>query len=203
MGRKRANSTKDKKTAKVEEKPKHQPLKSLEGQYFQELIEVSNRYAATMKQKAQYEFIINKLNENRKKIQKGEIPLPVTLPLIPNVMYYKESEKKTVLKFFDEQLTGYKNSIKTLEGQIGHRYEEFCESAIRVREFLNRRFGDLKAKQIVPDRKTIKDEENLFEAEFQKLMDDPKTRAEFDKAKKEAIQKNVQRAKKTDKKVKK
>lgn len=174
--------------------PKSKPLMSQEAQYFQELVDVSNRYAALMKQKAQYEFIVKKLQENRKKVQTGEIPLPVTLPLIPNVMNYNESKKKTVFKFFDEQITGYKNSVKAIEGQLGHRYEEYVEVAVRTREFLVKRYGGLKGAKIVQARAGVKDEENLFEAEFNKLMEDPKTMQEFKDAKKEAVKVNTQRA---------
>jgi len=194
MTRKRANSTKNKKTAKTKTKSKIATLKQSETQYFQELVEISSRYAAMLKQEAQYEFIIHKLEENRKKIQDGEIKLPIVLPLIPNVMYYSEFDKKKIFEFFDTQITSYKNSIKALKGQLEQRYEAYIESGVRVREFLIRRYGTLTAKQIVPDRKTVGDEENLFEAEFNKLMEDPKTKEEFKKAKKEAIQHNIKRA---------
>jgi hypothetical protein len=194
MARRRANTTKSKDKAEIKKKAPVKPLMQVEAQYFQELVETSNRYAALLKQKAQFEYIINKLNTDRKKIQSGQIKLPVTVTLIPNVMSYPEHDKKKALKFFDDQLTNYKNSLKALEGQITHRYEEYCESAIRTREYLANRFKSLKAKHIVPARKGIEDEENLFEAEFEKLMNDPETKAKFTEAKKEAIKKNTERA---------
>lgn len=174
--------------------PKSRPLAKGEGQYFQELVEISNRYSTLMQQKTQYEFIITKLQENRKKIQDNVVKMPVTITLIPNIMFYQEHDKKKVFKFFDEQIVSYKNTIKSLEGQLIHRYEDYVECAVRVREFLVRRYGNLKGKQIVPDRKSVEDEENLFEAEFQKLIDDPETMKEFKKAKKEAVKQNTQRA---------
>lgn len=202
MAKKRQRANK-KKSTKVEIK-QTKPLMSGEAQYFQELVDVSNRYAALLKQKAQYEFIVNKLQENRKKIQSGKIKMPVTLPLIPNVMNYSESDKKEIFKFFDEQITGYKNSVKDINGQLGHRYEEYVEIAVRTREFLTKRYGDLKGAKIVQARAGIKDEENLFEAEFNKLMKtsdnfDPKVKAEFEAAKKQAIKVNTRAVKETKK----
>lgn len=200
MERKRARSTASKTKAKVEKKVVP-PLQEAEGRYFQELVDLSNRLQGLHKQKSQFEFIIGKLNENRKKIQTGKVKLPVVLPLIPNVMNYMESDKKIVLKFFDEQITNYKNSIKALEGQIPHRYEEYIEAAVRTREFLNARYKNLVAKHIVPARKAIEDEENLFEAEFNKVMKDSETMKEFKKAKIEAVKRNS--ARDTKKKAKK
>lgn len=194
MARKRANSTKSKTEAEVKKTPPSQPLMQQEAQYFQELVETSNRYSALKKQKAQFEYVIGKLNKDRKKIQTGAIKLPVTITLIPNVMSYPEHDKKKAIKFFDDQLTNYKNSLKALEGQITHRYEEYVESAVRTREFLIARYGKLKAKYIVPARKGIEEEDNLFEAEFDKLMNDPETKEKFDEAKKVAIKKNTARA---------
>lgn len=194
MSHKKPKATKNKAKVEVVKKANIPPLMQAEAHYFQELIEVSNRYAALLKQKAQYEFIINKLEENRKKIQDGVIKLPVTLPLIPNVMTYNEDNKKEIFKFFDEQIVGYKNSIKTLIGQISHRHEDYTEVAVRTREFLTKRYGRLSAKNITRDRKLVKEEETLFEAEFKKLVDDPKTMQEFKNASKEAIKHNVKRA---------
>lgn len=203
MGRKRANTTKNKNTAEVKIKPRVPSLQKGEGQYFQELVDVSNLYASLQTQEAQYKFIIEKLEENRKKIQDGEIKLPLRFWLIPNLVSYPESDKKKIFKFFDEQITGYKNSLKTLKGTITHRYEEYAESAVRTREFVTKRFASLKAGDIVPDRKTIEGEENLFEAEFNKLMEDPETMKDFKKAKAEAIKENTKRETKKSKKPKK
>lgn len=199
MARKRANTTKDKNTAIVEKAPISQPLLQQEASYFQELVDTSNRYAALLKQKAEYEFVIKKLQENRKKIQDGKVKLPVSVVLIPKVMYYQESDKKEIFKFFDEQIKGYQTSIKSLEGQLQHRYEDYAESAVRNREFLKDRYSNLVSKKVAPHRKEIEDEENLFEAEFEKMMQDPKIMSDFKKANMEAVKKNTQRATKKGK----
>lgn len=199
MPRKRANTTKDKNTAEVKKKPKPRPLQEAEAMYFKELVETSNRVAALMKQKAQYEYVIGKLQENRKKIQTGKVKLPVTIVLIPKIMYYQEDSKKEIFKFFDEQIAAYRNSVKSLEGQIGHRQEEYEESAVRNKEFLNKRYEHLKAQKVTHGRDQVKDEENIFEAEFEQMMQDPKVMEQFREAKKEAIKKNTQRATKIKK----
>jgi len=199
MPRKRANVTKKKNEAEVKAPPKYAPLINAESQYFQELVDVSNRYGSLVQQKKQFEFVVSKLQEDRKKIQKDEIKLPLMMTLIPNLVWYPEDNKKKIFKFYDTQITQYQNSIKSLEGQITHRHEEYLESAVRNREFMIRRYGKLKAKQLVQDRKIVTDEENLFEAEFKKLMDDPKTMEEFTKKKKMAVKINTERAKRKKK----
>jgi len=191
MTRKRANATKNKDV--VMKKKQAQPLMQREAQYFQELVDVNNRYTALLKQKAQYEFVLNKLQEHRTKVQKGKVKLPVQITLIPKLMTYPEEDKKEILKIFDEQIVSYKNSIKSIEGQLQHRYDEYLESATRTKEFMVSRYGDYKAKQLTQNRKQIDDEENLFEAEFKKLMEDSETMAEFKRQKAEAIKKNIAR----------
>ena len=64
-----------------------------EAQFFQELVNASNRYADLLKQEAQYKLKLARLESDRKKIQKGEIKLPVTMTLIPKVLSYQEDEQ--------------------------------------------------------------------------------------------------------------
>ncbi len=201
MARKRANTTKDKNKAVVVKKKQAQPLMQKEAQYFQELVDVNNRYTALLKQKAQYEFVLNKLQEHRTKVQKGKVKLPVQITLIPKLMTYPEEDKKEILKIFDEQIVSYKNSIKSIEGQLQHRYDEYLETATRTKEFMVNRYGDYKATQLTQNRKQVEDEKNLFEAEFKKLMEDPGTMAEFKKQKAEAIKKNTARKTKCNSKT--
>ena len=67
----------------------------------------------------------------------------------------------------------------SLKGQLEHRYEDYMESAARNKEFLNIRFKDVRAKNIVPLRDIgEKDEEVLFEAEFKDLLKDEKKQLE-------------------------
>lgn len=189
-----------KKKQKVIEKAmphKSPPLMDVEGQYFQELVDASNRYTNAMKQKAQYEYIAKKLTDDRKKIQQGDIKLPITITLIPNLLFYQEHDKKKILKIFDEQIQSYNTNLANLEGTLEHRYEEYMESAARNKEFINTRFKNAAVKNVVPLRDIgEKDEELLFEAEFSDLKKDDKKLEEFKKAHKEAVKRNVARKKK-------
>jgi len=194
----------DDKTASDLMKVRIKPLMQQETMFFKELVDSSNDYAKLMQQKAQYELIVKNLEKNRKKIQQNKIKPPFLMALIPKLLYYQEPNKKEILKIYDEQIDMYNKNIKTLNGQIEHRYENFVESSVRNREFMSRRFANAKAKAIVGARKdAIKEEEALFEAEFAELAKDPKVKEKFDKAKREAIKLNTARkTKKTNVKVK-
>jgi len=117
----------------------------------------------------------------------------------PKSMPLKETDKKEIFKFFDDQIKSYQASIKSIEGQLSHRYEEYVESAVRNREFLDQRYSNLRAKHVSVGRKEISDEEELFKADFEKMMKDSKTQKKFIEAKKEAVKKNTQRATKKGK----
>ncbi len=213
MSRKRANKNT---TPTIQEfkKDKVLPLNEREGQYFKALADASSRVANSMKQKAQFEFIIQQIEKTREKIVKGEISLPVHITLIPKLMTYEESDKKKVLKMFDEQLNAYKQSLLAVNGQISHQHEEYVEIGIRVRDFMIKKYGAAKAEQIAIDpakRTPTDDEVVLFEGEFDQLMKekngkpnpnyDPKKAEEFEKAKKLAVETNKRlRQKKSAKK---
>ncbi len=196
MARKRVIKKKAK--APVETTPKQiAPLMEAEGRFFQELVDSSNQLTNARKQESQYKFILEKLKGDRKDIQDGVKKLPMLMTLIPKLLAYWEDDKKKILKIFDDQIKAYSANIATIKGQIALRYENYIESAVRNREFLNIRFKDAKAKHIVPLRDIgEKDEELLFEAEFSKLAKDKDLQKEFHKAEKKAISKNVARKKK-------
>ena len=196
MARKRV--VKKKAKAPVETAPKQiAPLMEAEGKFFQELVDSSNQLTNARKQESQYVFILEKLKGDRKKIQDGDIKLPMIMTLIPKLLSYNENDKKKILKIFDDQIKAYSANITTIKGQIALRYENYIESAVRNREFLNIRFKSAKVKHIVPLRDIgEKDEELLFEAEFSKLTKDKDLQKEFHKAEKKAISKNIARKKK-------
>jgi len=196
MARKRAVK---KQVTKVSEmKPvKIPPLLEAEGQFFQELVNSSNEYASLLKQEAQYKYIVGKLNTDRKKIQHGDIALPITLTLIPKLMSYPEHDKKKVLKIFDDQIKSYQTNLLTLKGQIDLKYDNFMESAARNKEFLNVRFKNIKPKQIVPLRDIgEKDEQVLYEAEFKDIIYNTEKQKKLREAQVEAVKRNVARKKK-------
>lgn len=189
--RKRAN-----KKVVVKEVPKVQrlmPLDTAETQYFNELVEASNRYSEMLGKQTQYKHIVGQLKESRTKIQKGDIEMPISLTLIPNVMTYPEGDKVVVLKIFDETIKNYVKSLQALDSKVDYFYEAFVESGIRNREYLARRFANATAKQIAPSRVVIKDESTLFETEIDDLLDPKKKeqiKKEFKKANKKAVEHN-------------
>lgn len=184
-----------KKESKKQQKPKRiQTMMEREAKYFQELVDANNRYQAVLKQRTQYEFAIRQMEADRTKVQKGELAGPFTLTVIPKVLSRQVEDKKEILDLFDKQLKTYKEMVKSLTGQVEHRYEEYVECGVRTLDYMKKKFGNVRASQIVPDRRTAKkDEETIFEAEFDELMKDPKTQEEFKKASKEAVKKKVSR----------
>lgn len=198
MARKRANTPTKGNKIEVKTKPKSRPLMQPEAQFFQELIDTSNRFQALKKQKEGFEFGIGKLELLRKKIQKDVIKPPIILPFIPKHSFYYEYDKKEILKLLDEQLTSLKNSVKSLEGQMQHRYDEYAESAGRSKDFINKRYANVGLKTISPKRRESKEEETLFEAEFKEIMESEEKKEEYRKAKMEAVKKNVERQKKKE-----
>jgi len=101
-----------------------------------------------------------------------------------------------MFKFF--KYKSYQKNILTLKGQIQQRYENYLESAVRNREFLNVRFQGVASKKIVPMRQYGEQEEEvLFESEFSDLIKDEGKQKELLAANKEAIRKNVARKKKS------
>ena len=165
------------------------PLTQTEIMYFRSLEEVSKSYLGLKKQYAQYEMVIKRLEEIRKKIQKGEISLPLYISIIPGVEY-AENNKKKALEFIDEQLTSYKNALKAINGQLEHRKEEFLETGARTRDFLKGRFTN-EIKALSNDRRSTEKEEVLFEEEFEKLLKDATKQKEFKKAVETAKAKNA------------
>jgi len=194
MAKKVAIKEVKKENKEAQQPQKIMPLMSYEGQFFQELVNASNRYADLLKQEAQIKYVVQRLQSDREKIQKGEIKLPVQITLIPKLMSYEENDKKKVLAIFDEQIKTYQSSLLSLKGQIDNRYDDYLESAARNKEFIGKRFQNAKAKNIVPLRDIgEKDEEVLFESEFKDLLNNPEKKKEFQDAKKEAIKRNTQR----------
>lgn len=198
MSRSRSNTKTTGNKIEVAVKPKSVPLMQPEAQFFQELIDTSNRFQALRKQKEGYEFAIKQLSTLRNRVQKDEIKLPILLPFIPKHSYYYEYDKKEVLKLLDEQIASLNNSVKSITGQLEHRYDEYAESALRSKDFLNKRYSNLATKQIAPSRKETEGEQTLFEAEFKELMESEEKKEEFKKAKMEAIKKNLARETKKD-----
>jgi len=135
----------------------------------------------------------------------------VHITLIPKLMDYSESNKKKVLDILDEQIKTYKQTLLGINGQTSHQHEEYVEIAIRVRDFMIRKYGSASATQVAIDpahRTPTKDEIVLFESEFDKMVKerdgkpnpayDPKTIEEYKKAKETAMKMNLEARKKKE-----
>ena len=179
------------------------PLYQNESLVFNELVEMSNQYAKLKKQYDQYEYIRVNLISRRKKIQKGEIALPVQIQLTAD-MYYGEKDMKKVLALFDEQIKTITNSVTAVKQQVIARRDMFIESGLRLLTFSQSRFGQYKPKEFRPrgatlteaDKKVAENEyDELFKAKVKDIKDKPEVKAAFDKARKIAMESNKKQQK--------
>lgn len=196
MSNKKVNKVK---TPKVVEEIS--PLDNREVAYFNELGAVSSTWAQAKKQLASYQFAIKKLEAARLDVQKGKVKAPFTVTVIPKVLWGTLPTKKEALARIDEHLKVYKIGIKAIMGQVENKYDQYTETASRATEFMNMRYKEAKIKKVVPDRITgRKEEEELFKADFESLLEKSpegdKVRKEFKEAKKEAVKRNIKKSKK-------
>jgi len=161
------------------------PLQQNEAFIFKELIDQSNHYGKLMQQYEQYEFALQNMIYKRKQIQKGEIEIskqsPIYVPLVGNSLC-PLTNKKMVLKDIDTQIKQITLSRDGIRGQMIQRRDEYIESALRLRTFIENRFGQYTSTSItVPKQVTGvrtsagKDQQKatdqkIFEAEFDDIM---------------------------------
>lgn len=182
---------------KVADREKALPLYQTDTIVFNELVELSNQYAKLDKQYKDYEFIRINLIARRKKIQKGEIKLPIQIQLTQD-MYYSENDKKKVLAAFDEQIKTITNSVAAVKQHVTARRDMYIESGLRLLEFAKNRYGQYKMQEFKPRGATItENEKELMEEEYDELfkadakdMEKPEVKAAFEEAMKLAGKKN-------------
>ena len=174
------------------------PLYQNETIVFNELVELSNQYAKLKKQYDQYEFIRVNLVMRRNKIQKGEIKLPIQIQLTQD-MYYAETDKKKILKLFDEQIKTITNSVTAVKQQVDARRDMYIEAGLRLLTFAESRYAQYKMAEFRPRGATLtEDEKKLTEKEYDELfkadakdMEKPEVKAAFEEAMKLAEKKNT------------
>jgi hypothetical protein len=204
--RKRANkvSPREKATSKIS-RDDAMPLQQNEAYIFKELIDQSNLYGKLMRQYEEIDFTYQNLVYKRKQIQKDEIKIskesPIYVPLLGNSLV-PLTDKKKVLKDIDDQLKGLKLQRDGVKGQMVHRRDEFVEAALRLKTFIDNRFGKYTSVSIgainngtgvrvkAGKEEEKKKEQKLFEAEFEKIMNDAETQEEFKKALNKAKKEN-------------
>lgn len=187
------------------------PIQQNEAFIFKELIDQSNMYGKLLKQYEDYEFQLQDLIFKRKQVQQGKIKLPIYLPLIGNALYCVD-DKKRVLKDLDTQIKILTNSRDGIKGQMTQRRDMYVESALRLTNFMKGKFGKYSSKDInvqqyqtgvrvkTTKKEEKKNQEKLFEAEFNDLMKDAQKQAEFHEAAKKAQKKNEEQKVKVERK---
>jgi len=174
------------------------PLYQNETIVFNELVELSNQYAKLKQQHDQYDFIRVNLISRRKKIQSGEIKLPIQIQLTQDT-YYSEGDKKKVLAIFDEQIKTITNSVTAVKQQVNVRRDMYVESGLRLLTFAEGRYGQYKMEEFRPRGATLtEDEKKLTEKEYDILfqadakdMKNPEIQKAFKEANKIASKKNT------------
>ena len=191
--RQRANKAPRENATKKIDKSDVTPLMQNEAYLFKELIDQSNHYAKLLKQYEEFEFAYQNLTYKRKQIQKGEIEIsstaPIYVPMVGNALV-PITDKKMVLKDIDTQLNQLKLQRDSVKGQLSLRGDEYVASALRLRSFMDNRFGKYTTTVITAPaaptgvrvktgEKAKKDEQKIFEAEFNDILNDAETKAKF------------------------
>jgi len=167
------------------------PISPMEVQVFQQLIDISNQYGKLRHQYEEYNTVLNSLKERRKKIQTGEIELPILMPLSKN-KYYQCNDKKMILKEMDNEIDIISNALKGVEGQLTNHRDSYIEAGLAVRNFADNKFSKYKPKNTYSVGCSPKKEEKvLFEGELDEILKDEEKRKEFRKASEKAIKENA------------
>lgn len=179
----------NKKSREKEEKKKLDlnPINQQELEYFKAVLDISNTYAKLKQQYGQYEAALDIMKKNIGKIRSGQYKA-INVPVAPDVTT-TISDKKEMEEYLQKQIKQIEIGLAGIRGQLENKRDLFVEYGLRLEDFVKRRFGGYRVKHISSDRRTMADEEKLFEAEFDELMKSEKKQEEFkqalDKAKKE------------------
>ena len=160
------------------------PINSQEVMYFNQVIEVSNAYAKTMSQHAQYDMALKALEKNRYKINKGEYTV-LNVPVAPDTTTALTG-KKEMLKYLDNQIHQLRTALLGIKGQMDNKRDIYTELGLRLETFITQRFGNYRVKKVASDGSRADEEKVLFEAEYEELVKSEKKQAEFKKALTEA-----------------
>ena len=146
---------------------------------------------------AEKDIMVDNMRRMANDIMKDKQPLIIQ---IAKNMSRTEHDYKKVAKDIKNQADALEKSLGLLKGQIEHRYEDYLSTLVRHKRFVEAIIGDEKNKAITGhragkqhDKITVKEEEVLFEKDFDKITDeDRETLKEIDKKiKSQAEEKNV------------
>lgn len=173
---------------------KVKPINQMEVQFFQQLINISNQYGKLKQQINEYEVVLKSLKDKRKKIQKGEIELPIMFPL-GKKSFYTCNDKKEALKELDGEIKVVANAVKGIQGQVDNGADEYVAAAFRLMDLLDNKYSRFRPKNVYskgcnPNQK----EKVLFEKELDELASNEESKKKMKKA--------LNKAKKENKKMK-
>lgn len=171
------------------------PINQMEVQYFQQLINISNQYGKLKQQLNEYEVVLKSLKDKRKKVQKGEIEMPIMFPL-GKKSYYPCHDKKDALKELDGEIKVVANAVKGIKGQVDNGSDEYVAAAFRLMDLLDHKYSKFRPKNVYTKGCNPKGKEKvLFEEELDKIAASEES--------KEKMKKALEQAKKENEKMKK
>ena len=156
------------KKEEVKTRPDIRPIDTQEVVYFNQLIEISNAYAKSRQQYAQYDAALRALQKNRDKINKGEYTV-LNVPVAPDTTTAL-TNKKEMLKYLDNQIHQLRTALLGVKGQVDNKRDIFIEVGLRTEAFITRRFAGHRVKKVASDGTRAKEEKVLFEAEYEELI---------------------------------
>lgn len=181
--RKRANKKK-KVSPKGESKEKSEtkkktiyemfPVKTLDqsdADKIKEIFNLSNNVSALIRDYAEKDIQVKKLRELADEIEKEKEPLWIQ---VSKGMFKQADNYKEMAKNIREHANKLEKSLVIVRGQIEHRYEDYVSCLIRHKRFIDKLLKKADNKRITghrSDKKTKKEEEILFEKEFDEISD--------------------------------
>lgn len=148
-----------------------EPINQQEAETFlQQLVNVSNIFAKLRKQQREYTTIVEKLKENRIKVQKGLIKPPFLMPLSKN-RFYNSNSKKDMLDELDSEIKVLVNAIKAVDGQVKQYKDAYIGAGLAAIEFVTTRFGKFKPENVYHKSCQPSKKENIiFEGELDEIL---------------------------------
>jgi hypothetical protein len=140
-----------------------------------EIFTLSNNVAGLVKDYAEKEIQVKKMRKSAKELEKEKEPIMIA---IAQNVFKMEKDYSGMAKKIRQQANDIEKSLSLVRGQIEHRYEDYVSSLIRQKRFIEGLLKKAELKSITgqskTDPKTKKEEEILFEKEFDKLSDKDK-----------------------------
>lgn len=151
------------------------PLTQKEGSSLQEMVDISNTYAALVEQYKKYSYMINALKKRAEQFKNGNLNPPVMIALSQKI-FYAENDRNKIIKYFEDEIYNFDMARQGIIGTMQHRKDEFIECLIRVHRILGDRIKDKELTDITRfrsvDDKTKDDEKKLLEKELDSMLKD-------------------------------